>query len=198
MAYLLQKFPIPHTYTPHALGRIVSHSQDEESSALDRQRASGLFGAADFAVNFPSVNAGAEMPVLRTVAPRTADEPGRIRQLFDALQERTPIRFPAAGGKLKAPKRRGVYVIYGPKGRVLHVGMTPRAKNGIFQRLRDHLAGRSSFTREKYGRDGSRLRNGCSFRCLIVASARQRALLEAYAIGALCPWHIGDGSKCGE
>ncbi len=58
------------------------------------------------------------------------DERDRIRRLFDALQEQTPAPFPAAGGKLKAPKRKGVYVIYDPKDRVLHVGSTPAQRTG--------------------------------------------------------------------
>jgi hypothetical protein len=98
-------------------------------------------------------------------------------------------------GHLHAPKRQGVYVIFSPKNRVLHVGSTPRAKNGIAQRLRDHLATRSSFTinYEPLKSDGSRLRGGYKFCYLIVRSQRQRALLEALAIGHLCPAHIGLG-----
>jgi len=75
----------------------------------------------------------------------------------------------------------------------MHVGSTPWAKRGIAQRLRDHLAGRSSFTAKMFNRDGSRLRNGYTFRCLPVQNDRHRALLESLAIGQLCPKHIGHG-----
>src|SRR5258706_7119 len=40
-------------------------------------------------------------------------------------------------------------------------------------------------------RRGSNLRNGYTFRYLIVAPARRRALLEIYATGMLCPVHLG-------
>ncbi len=33
------------------------------------------------------------------------------------------------------------------------------------------------------------------FGCLPVTDDRRRALLEAYAIGVLCPKHIGHGTK---
>jgi hypothetical protein len=77
--------------------------------------------------------------------------------------------------------------------------MTPRAKGGIAQRLRGHMAGNSSFTqtylKEKRGRDGNWLRGRCTFRSLVVTSRRKRALLEALAIGILCPAHIGHTAK---
>jgi hypothetical protein len=37
------------------------------------------------------------------------------------------------------PDKKGVYVIYDSKNNVVHVGSTPRAKNGISQRLKDYL-----------------------------------------------------------
>src|SRR3970040_2734550 len=94
-----------------------------------------------------------------------------------------PQNFPAAKQPLDAPTDKGVYVIYNPEGDVLHVGRTPRARQGIRQRLRDHLATRSSFTLQYLDRDGSKLRTGYKFRCLCVESPRLRALLEAYAVG---------------
>jgi hypothetical protein len=57
------------------------------------------------------------------------------------------------------------------------------------------MATQSSFTL-KYKplkKDGSCLREGYKFRCLVVQSQRQRALLEALAIGRLCPAHLGLG-----
>jgi hypothetical protein len=47
--------------------------------------------------------------------------------------------------------------------------------------------------RKKFNGDGSRLRGRYKFRCIVVRSDRQRALLEAYAIGFLCPAHMGTG-----
>ena len=75
-----------------------------------------------------------------------------------------------------------------PRERSLHVG----TGCDIAQRLRDHLFDRSAFTTKYLGK-GSILRTGHSFRYLVVSDARKRALLEALAIGKLCPKHIGHG-----
>ena len=40
-------------------------------------------------------------------------------------------------------------------------------------------------------RDGTTLRKGYTFSYMIVPDPRMRALLEAYAIGRLCPAHLG-------
>jgi hypothetical protein len=85
-----------------------------------------------------------------------------------------------------------VYII--SKGEtVFHVGRTTRAKNGLHQRLSNHLHGRSSFTKALFNRDGNQLRNGFSFQALVVTDSRLRALLESYSVGSLCPKHIGTG-----
>jgi len=76
---------------------------------------------------------------------------------------------------------------------VLHVGSTPRARGGVAQRLKDHLAARSSFVIKALDGKGSRLRQGYRFQYLFVSNSRQRALLEALGIGVLCPRHIGHG-----
>jgi hypothetical protein len=55
------------------------------------------------------------------------------------------------------------------------------------------MAGRSSFTVKVFRGEGSRLRRRWSFSYLEVADGRDRALLEALAIGTLCPVHIGVG-----
>ena len=94
---------------------------------------------------------------------------------------------------MEAPEAQGVYLIYGPKGRLLHVGRTPRAKRGLAQRLRDHLNGASSFVNQYLGGVGYRLRQGYAYKFLVVRNRRHRAILEALAIGALCPAHIGLG-----
>jgi hypothetical protein len=120
-------------------------------------------------------------------------EQNKVKALFIELI-RSPLQtFPEYRGKLNAPAGKGVYVIYDPRGRVAHVGSTPRAVGGIAQRLRNHMAGASSFTRAEFNRDGSRLRGKYKFRCIEVRAKRHRALLEAYAIGSLCPTHIGIG-----
>lgn len=116
-----------------------------------------------------------------------------LRRLFARLSAKKCTLFPPKNEKLMAPKKPGVYVIYSPRGRVMHVGRTTRGKQGLHQRLRNHLQGQSSFTAACFERDGSRLRKSYSYSCIEVADPRVRALLEAYAIGRLCPAHIGVG-----
>ncbi|MDE0702357.1 MAG: hypothetical protein OXH59_01390 [Rhodospirillaceae bacterium] len=118
-----------------------------------------------------------------------------VRALFGELMRAPLLNFPQPRQKLDAPDRQGVYVICGPRGRVLHVGSTPRARGGIAQRLRSHMAANSSFVKGHLAGDGGALRNRHRFRCLVVENPRQRALLEAYATGRLCPAHLGLGSS---
>jgi hypothetical protein len=91
-------------------------------------------------------------------------------------------------------------VIYSPQLKVLHVGQTYRARRGLHQRLANHLHGQSSFTikSDYLEQRGSTikgrcawLRKHCKYRYLVIKKHRLRALLEAYAIGHLCPDHIG-------
>jgi len=117
----------------------------------------------------------------------------RVKALFTELM-RSPLQtFPPLRGELNAPDQRGVYVIHHPRGKVAHVGRTPRAQGGIAQRLRDHMSGNSSFVIEYLDRDGFKLRGKYKFRCIVVDNPERRAFLEAYATGQLCPDHIGLG-----
>lgn len=120
-------------------------------------------------------------------------EQEKVKALFAELMRSQLQTFPESRGKLNAPAGRGVYIIYDSRGRVAHVGSTPRAKGGIAQRLRNHMAGASSFTRVKFNRDGSKLRSKYKFQCIEIRDKRCRAFLEAYAIGTMCPSHIGIG-----
>ncbi|MCK4403819.1 MAG: hypothetical protein KAW02_01890 [candidate division Zixibacteria bacterium] len=79
--------------------------------------------------------------------------------------------------------------------RVVHVGRTRKAKDGIHQRLKNHLYGRSSFADHCLSGKGSKLRRGYKYRYLEVENGRERALLESYAIGHLCPLHLGLGEE---
>lgn len=116
-----------------------------------------------------------------------------VRKLLTELVHKQRHSFPGNRERLEGPKKKGVYIIYSPQGRVLHVGSTPWAKGGLAQRLRDHLAGRSSFVIKMFDGDGSKLRVQYKYQCLVVTNHRHRALLEALAIGQLCPKHIGQG-----
>jgi hypothetical protein len=110
--------------------------------------------------------------------------------LFRELLKSPQNLFPADRQCLSAPSTLGVYIIRDPNGVIAHVGMTPKAKNGLHQRLYDHLYGRSSFVQEHLKGDGSRLRQRYSYQFLEVPHHRHRALLESFAAGWLCPIHI--------
>lgn len=120
-------------------------------------------------------------------------ERDRTEALLQELLSQLKTPFPAAGAKLTAPTTHGVYVIRDAAGRVLHVGRTLRAREGLRQRLKGHLHGGSSFVREHFSGDGSLLRDACTYQFLAVDDARARALLENCAIWWLCPEHLGLG-----
>jgi hypothetical protein len=115
-----------------------------------------------------------------------------IKHLFKRLLSQPRVSFPGDREPLTAPQLPGVYVIR--RGRkVLHVGRTLRGTKGLFQRLRNHLHGNSSFTKEYRGGYADRLRKGHTYQCLVVRDSKNRALLECYAAGMLCPDYIGLG-----
>ncbi len=127
---------------------------------------------------------------------KNSDETGAVIRRFKELVSAPALPFPKFGYELPAPKKHGVYIIYSPRGNVLHVGRTYRNPKGMWQRLRNHLQGKSSFVEKHFDKDGSKLRNGYSFGYVVVGQRRERfrALLEAYATGCLCPAHIGTGA----
>jgi hypothetical protein len=51
-------------------------------------------------------------------------EPAKVWQMFRELLREPEQPFPHARQPLDAPTARGVYVIFDPQGRVVHVGMT--------------------------------------------------------------------------
>lgn len=118
-----------------------------------------------------------------------------VKKLYDTLVKEPCRPFPAVGAILDAPEERGVYIIYGPKDDVQHVGSTPTGQRGIAGRLRNHMAAASSFVRIFLKGNGSLLRVGYSYQYIVVENPRHRILLEAYAIGSLCPAHIGHGAE---
>lgn len=116
-----------------------------------------------------------------------------IERLYKELCSSKKVLFPKTGYKIPAPFEKGVYIIYNKNNEVTHIGCTLHAKNGIKQRLSDHLHGRSSFVAQFLQRNGANLRCGYSFRCLIVDDPCDRKYLEALTSGKLCPKHIGKG-----
>jgi hypothetical protein len=123
------------------------------------------------------------------------DQREKIERLFRKLERQGKTLFPGLGLPLRAPTAPGIYVIRDARERVLHVGRTPRGVGGLRQRLRNHLYGQSSFARKYLKGKGGKLRNACTFQCLEVPDARERALLEHLAIGVLCPLHLGTASE---
>lgn len=116
-----------------------------------------------------------------------------IKDLFNKLCKQHELSFPQYRKALNAPSQPGVYTIRKEKS-VLHVGRTLRGKGGLHQRLKNHLHGSSSFTNKYLKGKGEILRkNGYTYQYLKVKDPRLRALLEAYAVGNLCPKHIGLG-----
>lgn len=125
-------------------------------------------------------------------------EPREIHDLFRELLRRPEILFPTAGRKVTVPITQGVYIIRDPSGVVAHVGRSVRGKRGLYQRLCNHLAGKSSFSRKHLKGDCSKLRSGYTFQFLEIEDARKRALVEYLAAGSLCPAHLGLGDKAGD
>jgi len=121
-------------------------------------------------------------------------EKTEIQNLHKNLISQNRSKFPEKGKPLNVPCTHGVYIIR--KGnKVLHVGRTHRGKKGLHQRLSNHLHGASSFAVEYLKSMGEKLRKGHTYQYLEVKGDRQRALLEAYAVGTLCPVHLGLGKK---
>lgn len=116
-----------------------------------------------------------------------------IEKLFKKLCNQPRRIFPQQHQHLDAPLNQGVYIIR-KKETVLHVGRTLRGKYGLRQRLTNHLHGSSSFTNEYLKGDGTILRNRVyTYQFIEISDSRKRALLEAFAVGALCPEHVGLG-----
>jgi len=115
----------------------------------------------------------------------------KVKELYKTLLDAEEHLFPPKRQRLNAPKEKGVYIILSPRGKVLHVGNTPRAKEGVHQRLRNHMNGLSSFAHQYLEGDGDWLRGRCKFKFIVERNPKLRAYLEAYAIGNLCPEHIG-------
>jgi hypothetical protein len=141
-------------------------------------------GAKELSIIDTTVGLGSEMTM-------PANEKQKVADLFQQLCSQPRLPFPKRRGSLIAPSKQGVYVIRN-HDIVLHVGRTIR----LHQRLKNHLHGSSSFTNMHLKRNGSVLRNeDYTYQYLVLEDPRERALLEAYAIGAHCPAHIGTGEK---
>lgn len=124
-----------------------------------------------------------------------SNEVAKIDKLCKELFRQEACVFPERYRPLDAPTEQGVYIITDARGKVLHVGKTDRAKNGLRQRLNNHLQGQSSFTKAYFNGAGHKLRGKCKYKCIVVSDPRTRTLLEAYAVSHFCPAHLGTGGK---
>jgi len=122
-------------------------------------------------------------------------EPKRVEARLKQLNSRKEHAFPDFREPLDAPSEPGVYIIRNPAGRVVHVGRTVRGRKGLFQRLNNHLDGKSSFMRAYLPGNRIKLREGFTYQYLVVPDDRERVLLEYAATVWHCPEHLGVGSK---
>jgi hypothetical protein len=118
-----------------------------------------------------------------------------IFKLYCLLKKQLNIIFPESGEKLKITRRHGVYIIFNSQDLVMYVGKTNSAKDGLCQRLNDHLGKNSSFTKNHIKPDKLDVRGGYYFRYLEIEDSRDRTFVEAMAAGYLCPKYIGTGKK---
>ena len=118
-----------------------------------------------------------------------------IANLLGKLLANDQLPFPENGKLKDAQKTQGVYIIR-ENGTVLHVGRTYDGKEGLCQRLNNHLYGASSFVKKYLNGKKEKLRKkGYTYQVLEVKDEKERAYLEALATGILYPEHIGTGRK---
>lgn len=114
-----------------------------------------------------------------------------IKELLNELLKE-PLKYFSDNDTIsKLTIAQGVYIIYQDKS-ILHVGRTYRAKQGIKQRIKNHLYGNSSFMKYFDKMNKEKLKKYCTFKYIEVKSDRKRALLEFLAIGILCPEYLGE------
>ena len=121
-------------------------------------------------------------------------EPETLQELFNKLINSETFTFPLKG-KVGVSSKHGVYIIFSPENEVLHVGNTPSGKEGLNQRLYNHISCTGIFYRAYLKPNGIKMRGTHTFKFIEVALPRERALLEALTAGLLCPKHFGTGEK---
>jgi hypothetical protein len=118
----------------------------------------------------------------------------QIEILYDKLLSSEFHIFPEKG-KVNISNNHGVYIVFNPTNEVLHVGTTPSAKNGLNQRLYNHISNTGVFSKRYLQPNNINMRGTHKFKYLEVGNHRLRSLLEAYKAGRLCPLHFGTGEK---
>lgn len=72
-----------------------------------------------------------------------------------------------------SPSRHGVFIIYNEKKQVLYVGRTPRAKEGLKQRIINHLTGASSFYKNYLEPENIDLKKIGKIRCIEIEDNKE-------------------------
>ncbi len=121
-------------------------------------------------------------------------DPEKIMLLHKELVASKFHKFPSMG-KIEVSSKQGIYIVYNNNKTALHVGKTIQAKNGLNQRLHDHVSNRSSFSKLYMQPNNVLLRGWGEFQFIEIENARERSLLEALTADLLCPKHIGTGEK---
>jgi len=121
-------------------------------------------------------------------------EPEIIKDYYKNLMASDFHHFPKKG-RVKVTDNHGVYIIFSPDNEVLHVGNTPSGRNGLNQRLYNHITKTGVFYRKYLKKYNISLRGMHKFKYLVVHDVRHRALLEALTAGSLCPAHFGTGER---
>jgi hypothetical protein len=118
-----------------------------------------------------------------------------IVNLLRELLANDQLPFPENGKLKDAPRTQGVYIIR-ENGTVLHVGRTYDGKEGLSQRLNNHLSGSSSFAKNYLKVKKKNIRGkDFTYQVLVEKDDKKRAYLENLATGILHPKHIGTGRK---
>jgi hypothetical protein len=121
-------------------------------------------------------------------------DPEKIMQLKNKLIDSKFYKFPLMG-KIEASNKQGVYIVYDNNKNPLHVGKTNGGKNGLNQRLLNHVRNQSSFFKLYMQINSVSLRDWGEFQFIEIEDARERSLLEALTAGLLCSKHIGTGER---
>jgi excinuclease UvrABC nuclease subunit len=111
---------------------------------------------------------------------------GRVLVQLEELLSKPPEKMKDAVDRY--PKRHGVYVISDPEdSEIVYVGMSRTAKEGVGQRLKDHLNNKEAAVLKSMVGGDKKKAEQYFVRIIEVDDNITRRNLEALAIGALSP-----------
>lgn len=118
------------------------------------------------------------------------EEGKKIKKLYKKLCQAEGVPVPKEG-RIELPETEGVYLLLNKKDEVLLVGKTEGGKGGLRSRINTQLFGSSPFRKMYLLPSGIDIRKKHFVHWLTIESERDRILVEAYAMGKLCPAFIG-------